>query len=141
MLRVAIFFFVAMVACGWASPAVGAQGDDLAPAEEPRPYIAPPAWKSVEIGNFYFRRKNYAAALSRFKEAVQTDPNYAAAYLGLGKVYEKIGLKRKALEAYQQYLDELPSTKQAEEAKGVRESIARLEKGSGKPSTKAAKRN
>lgn len=141
MLRVALFFFVAMVACGGALATGYAQGDEPAPAEEPRPYVAPPAWKSVEIGNFYFRRKNYAAALSRYKEAVQTNPNYAIAYLGLGKVYEKIGLKRKALEAYQQYLDELPSTKQAEEAKEVRESIARLEKEAGKSSAKAAKRN
>jgi tetratricopeptide (TPR) repeat protein len=91
-------------------------------------YVPPGAAKDVEIGNYYFRKGSYRAALSRFEEAAQADPTYAAAYLGLGKVYEKIGLKRKALDAYQKYLDDLPSEKDAEEAKGVHRAMARLEK-------------
>lgn len=89
-------------------------------------YVPPPAWKSVEIGNFYLRRKKYPGALSRFQEAVHTNPFYAPAYLGLGKVYEKIGQPRKALKAYQKYLDTLPSEKQAREAKGAHQAVARL---------------
>ncbi len=92
------------------------------------PYRPPPAWTSVEIANYYLKRKKYNAALSRYQEAVRTDPYYPSAYLGLGKVYEKIGMKQKALEAYRKYLDLLPSEKQAEEAKGVHQAIARLEK-------------
>jgi tetratricopeptide (TPR) repeat protein len=92
-----------------------------------KPYVPPPAWKSVEIGNFYLKGKKYRAALSRFQEAVNTDPYYAQGYLGLGQVYERIGLKQKALTAYQQYLDLLPSAKEAAEAKNVHHSIARLE--------------
>src|SRR5579864_1937065 len=92
-----------------------------------KPYQPPSASKSVEIGNFYLRRKRYNAALSRFQEAAVTDPNYAPAYLGLGKVYEKIGLKEKALNAYHKYLDELPSEKQADEATDVHKAIDRLE--------------
>ena len=90
-------------------------------------FVPQPAWKSVEVGDYYLKRKKYRAALSRYKEAVQVDPYYAAAYLGLGKVYDKIGLKQKALESYRKYLDLLPSTKQAEEAKDVHKAIARLE--------------
>lgn len=97
-------------------------------AEETQPYFSPPAWKSVEIGNYYWQRKKVNAALSRYQEAVKTDPHYAPAYLGLGRVYEKIGLKKKAVEAYQRYLDELPSTKDAIEAKGAQKAVARLEK-------------
>ena len=97
------------------------------PGESSR-YVTPPAAKSVEIGNFYFRRKKYNAALSRYQEAVQTDPACAPAYLGLGRVYEKIGLKMKALEAYRKYLDTLPSAKQAEEAKEAHRAIERLER-------------
>jgi tetratricopeptide (TPR) repeat protein len=93
-----------------------------------RPYQPPGARKSVEIGNFYLRRKKYKAALSRFEEAVQTDPDYAPAYLGLGKTYEKLGLKQKALDSYKQYLDLLPSAKQAEEAKDAHHAIDRLER-------------
>jgi tetratricopeptide (TPR) repeat protein len=93
-----------------------------------KPYEPPAASKSVEIGNFYLRRKRYNAALSRFQEAAATDPYYAPAYLGLGKVYEKIGLKQKALDAYHKYLDGLPSEKQADEAKDVHKAVDRLQR-------------
>jgi tetratricopeptide (TPR) repeat protein len=84
--------------------------------------------KSVEIGNYYLRRKDYKGALSRFEEAARTNPNYAPAYLGLGKVYEKTGARQKALDAYQEYLDLLPSDKDAEDAKEVHRAIDRLHK-------------
>ncbi|HEV2493948.1 MAG TPA: tetratricopeptide repeat protein [Terriglobia bacterium] len=103
-------------------------------SNEDEPVYTPPgAPKSVEIGNYYFRKKQYRAALSRYEEATQTDPYYAQGYLGLGKAYEKIGLKLKALDAYQRYLDLLPSEKQADEAKKVHEAIARLERSLRKP--------
>ena len=99
------------------------------PPEETEPYKPPPAWKSVEIGNFYLRRKDYPGALSRYQEAVKTDPYYPGGYLGLGKVYEKLGFKEKALLAYRKYLDLLPSAKDAVEAKDAQKAVARLEKG------------
>jgi tetratricopeptide (TPR) repeat protein len=105
--------------------------------DKPRPYVPPSPAKSVEIANFYFRTKKYNAALGRYEEAVTTDPYYAAGYLGLGKTYEKVGLKHKALAAYQKYLALLPSEKQAEEAKGVHQAIERLEKTLGAKSTTA----
>lgn len=113
-----------------AAPAAHAQQGQPAPEpeEEAKPYVSPPAWKSVEIGNFYLRRKKYRAALSRYQEAVRTDPYYAQSYLGLGKVYDRLGLRQKALDAYRKYLDLLPSAKDAEEAKEVHKAIARLER-------------
>lgn len=121
----------------------GAQDTKPAPKQEPasapvidpdapkysteKIYVPPGAVKSVEIGNFYLRRKKYNGALSRFKEAVAEDSGYAPAYLGLGKVYEHIGLKQKAMDAYKQYLDALPSEKDALEAKDVQRAVARLE--------------
>jgi tetratricopeptide (TPR) repeat protein len=93
-----------------------------------RPYVSPSAAKSVEIGDYYLRRKKFKAALSRFQEAVKTDPHYAPAYQEMGKVYERIGLRQKALDAYRKYLDELPSAKDARESKLVHKAIARLEK-------------
>lgn len=111
------------------SPVRGVQEDRPAEAaNDPKPYVSPPAWESVEIANFYLKRKKYRAALSRYQEAVNTDPYYAPGYWGLGKVYEKIGLRQKALEAYKKYLDTLPSAKQAEEAKEAQRAIARLER-------------
>ena len=94
--------------------------------ENPSHYVPPSARQSVEIGDFYFHRKDYPGALSRYEEAAKDDPYYAPAYLGLGKVYEKMGKKRKALAAYHKYLDALPSQKQADEAKGAHKAIRRL---------------
>jgi len=99
--------------------------------DKPQPYVPPSAAKSVEIANFYFRTKKYQAALGRYQEAVATDPYYPNGYLGLGKTYEKLGLKQKALAAYQKYLDLLPSEKQAEEAKDVHRAMERLQKALG----------
>jgi tetratricopeptide (TPR) repeat protein len=123
---------LAVLSLGFAVPRAPAQEQQENPpreaAEEAEPYVVPPAWKSVEIGNFYLRRKKYKAALSRYQEAAKTDPHYPPAYLGLGRVYEKIGLRQKALEAYQKYLDELPSTKDALEATAVQKAVVRLER-------------
>ena len=90
-------------------------------------YVPPSAKQSVEIGDFYFRRKKYPGALSRYEEAARDDPYYAEAYLGMGKVYEKMGKGREALDAYNKYLDTLPSKKQADEATDVQKAIRRLE--------------
>ena len=85
--------------------------------------------KSTEIGNFYFKRRRYKAALSRFEEAADTDHNYAPAYLGMGRACEKLGLNQKALESYRKYLEMLPSDKDAENARDVQRAIERLSRG------------
>ena len=100
-----------------------------APANDPvRALPSDSASKSVEIGDFYLRRGKYQAALSRFQEASRTDPHYAPAYREAGKVYEKMGQWRKSLNAYQKYLDELPSAKDAREAKDIHRAIARMQR-------------
>jgi len=100
-----------------------------APKDDPiRVLPSDSASKSVEIGDFYLRRKKYQAALSRFQEALHTDPHYAPAYRELGKVYEKMGQWKKSLDSYQKYLDELPSAKDAREARDIHKAIARMQK-------------
>jgi tetratricopeptide (TPR) repeat protein len=91
-------------------------------------YVSPGPAKCVEIANVYLHKGKLKAALSRYQEAVQDDPHYAAAYLGLGKVYERMNEKQKALDAYRRYLDELPSAKQAADARDAQRAISRLEK-------------
>jgi tetratricopeptide (TPR) repeat protein len=141
MWRARSAILLAVLSLGFAVPMTSVQEQEENPpreaAEEARPYSVPPAWKSVEIGNFYLRRKKYKAALSRYQEAAKTDPHYAPAYLGLGRVYEKIGLRQKALEAYQKYLDELPSSKDALEAREVQKAVARLERQLKVPGTRS----
>ncbi|MGA2072347.1 MAG: tetratricopeptide repeat protein [Terriglobia bacterium] len=100
-----------------------------APKDDPvRVLPSDSASKSVEIGDFYLRRRKYQAALSRFQDALKTDPHYAPAYRELGRVYEKMGQWKKSLDAYQKYLDELPSAKDAREAKEIHKAIARMQK-------------
>ncbi len=82
----------------------------------------------MEIGDFYLTRKKYRAALSRYEEAVQADPDYPRSYLGMGRIYDQLGLTQKALENYQKYLDRLPSSKQAEEAHEVHKAMERLQR-------------
>lgn len=130
MRRGAITILVSVFLLAWAASTVRAQTTKPAPEfdDQPSPFHPPSAPKSVEIGNVYLMKKAYAGALSRFKEAVKTDPYYAPGYKGLGKVYEKMGLPQKALAAYNKYLDLLPSDKDAEEAKDVHRAIKRLER-------------
>ena len=122
---------VAILVLGCTVLALPPQDKKLPPRapEETEPYKPPSAWKSVEIGNFYLKKKDYPGALSRYQEAVKTDPYYPGGYLGSGKVYERLGFKEKALQAYRKYLDLLPSAKDALEAKDVQQAVARLEKG------------
>ena len=126
-------FRIAWLAFAVALGAASLQGQSAPSPERDREApahrdVPQPAWKSVEVGDFYLKRKVYRAALSRYKEAAQVDPFYPQAYLGLGKVYDHLGLRQKALENYRKYLDLLPSSKQAEEAREVHEAIARLER-------------
>ena len=101
-------------------------------------YTSPGPAKCVEIGNVYLHKGNLKGALSRFQEAVTDNPQYAPAYLGLGKVYERMREKPKALEAYQRYLDELPSAKDAAEAQDAQRAVARLQKQVGPNNHRAA---
>jgi tetratricopeptide (TPR) repeat protein len=118
-----------------AGAAIRAQVKEEVPSSRVDPdwqYTNPGPAKSTEVGNFYLHKGNLKAALSRFQEAIQADPQYAPAHLGLGKVYEKMGHKQKALDAYQHYLDELPSAKQAQQAKDVQSAVERLKRELGK---------
>ncbi|MGA3164603.1 MAG: tetratricopeptide repeat protein [Terriglobia bacterium] len=133
------------VALGFAlaAPAVYAQVKEEPPPpsiEDNQKYVSQGPAKCVEVGNYYLRRNKVEAALSRFQEAFRVNPHYAPAYLGLGKVYERMGLKQKALEAYKHYLDELPSAKDAAEAKDAQRAMARLQREVG-PRDSPAKTN
>jgi tetratricopeptide (TPR) repeat protein len=78
------------------------------------------AAKSVEVGDFYFRRKNYRAAEDRYREALRYKDNDAVATIKLAECLEKLGIPDDALAEYQSYLKILPHGPQASEAqKGI----------------------
>jgi tetratricopeptide (TPR) repeat protein len=89
------------------------------------------AAKSVEVGDFYFRRKNYRAAEDRYREALRYKDNDAVATIRLAISLEKLGALDDAAAEYESYLRILPHGPQAEEA---RKAIERL-----KPQASAAK--
>ncbi|MGD1103373.1 MAG: tetratricopeptide repeat protein [Terriglobia bacterium] len=136
-LKAAWFVVLGMVV---AAPIVCAQVPEKLPSpaiDSDWSYTSPGPAKCVEIGNVYLHKGNLKGALSRFQEALKDNPHYAPAYLGLGKVYERMKQKQKALEAYERYLDELPSAKDAAEARDAQRAVTRLQKQVG-PSPKGS---
>ncbi len=131
MPRVLKILTIAAFAILWIEPALHAQAPEKPPQtsdDDDWNYVSPGPAKCVEAGNVYLHRGALQGALSRFQEALKDNPHYAPAYLGLGKVYERMKQKQKALDAYQHYLDELPSAKDAAEARDAQRAIARVKK-------------
>src|SRR5437868_2145009 len=76
--------------------------------QEVHPWNPMKAMKDVEVGDFYFKRKNYRAAIERYKEALFYKDNDAMASLRMAQCQEKLGNKSEAKKYYEQYLKVLP---------------------------------
>jgi len=81
------------------------------------------AAKDVEVGDFYFKRKNYRAAEDRYREALRYKDNDAVATIRLAVCLEKLGILDDARAEYESYLRILPHGPQASEAE---KAISRL---------------
>ena len=75
------------------------------------------AEKDLKVGLYYFKKGNYKASTSRFREATLWNPTFAEAFLRLGESEEKLKDKKAADEAYTKYLALAPDTKEAEAIK------------------------
>ena len=75
------------------------------------------AAKDVEVGDYYFKRKNYAGAESRYREALLYKDNDAVATYKLAVCLEKMNRRDEALAEYEGYLKILPNGPEAAEAK------------------------
>ena len=84
---------------------------------ELRPYNPHKAQKAIEVGDFYFRRENFKAALSRYQEALQWKPGDAVATFKSAQSFEKLARFQEARANYQAYLKILPDGPQAKEAR------------------------
>jgi tetratricopeptide (TPR) repeat protein len=100
------------------------QQQDQEPPEEdeslaPKTYSFNPleAEKDLKVGLYYFKKGNYKASTSRFREATLWNPTYAEAFLRLGESEEKLKDKKAADEAYSKYLALAPDAKDAESIK------------------------
>lgn len=90
--------------------------DSGSDVQELHPWDPHKAAKDVEVGDYYFKRKNYRAALERYKEALVYKPNDAIASFRLAECEEKSGLPADAITHYEAYLKILPHGPQAADA-------------------------
>jgi tetratricopeptide (TPR) repeat protein len=74
------------------------------------------AAKSIEIGDFYFKRRNYRAAQDRYREALRYKDNDAVATIRLAICLEKLGVLDDARAEYESYLKILPYGPESEQA-------------------------
>jgi tetratricopeptide (TPR) repeat protein len=106
---------------------------DLEPSDKPdtsgvqefHPWNPMKAIKDLEVGDFYFKRKNYKAALERYKEALYYKDGDAVANFRVAECEEKIGDKTEAKKYYEQYLKILPDGPRAKEARGSLDRLAK----------------
>ena len=85
------------------------------------------ALKDIEVGDFYFRRKNYRAALERYKDALYYKDNDAIASFRLAVCEEKLGDKTEARKYYEQYLKILPEGPFAKDAHAALDRLAKAQ--------------
>jgi tetratricopeptide (TPR) repeat protein len=81
------------------------------------------AAKDVEVGDFYFKRKNYVAAEDRYREALYYKENDATATFRLAVCLEKLNRPDEARDEYEGYLKILPY---GPEAHAAQKAIDRL---------------
>jgi tetratricopeptide (TPR) repeat protein len=91
---------------------------------ELHPFNPHQAAKDIEVGEFYLKRGNYKAAISRFQSALQNKPNDAVATYRLAEALEKDKQLPAATKYYSLYLDIVPT---GEYAAGAKEALDRLE--------------
>jgi tetratricopeptide (TPR) repeat protein len=75
------------------------------------------AAKDVEVGDYYFKRKNYVGAESRYREALLYKPNDAIATFRLAVCLQKMDRPHEAQQEYEAYLKILPHGPESEQAK------------------------
>lgn len=101
--------------------------DEVAGVNEMKPWNPHKAAKSLEVGEYYFKEKNYKAAISRYREALEYKPRDAQATYRLGEALERTGQFDEALQRYEEYLKILKGGPFAEECKkGIERIKAKL---------------
>ena len=88
---------------------------DIAEGKEPEPEQPkdPDPARSREnlgIGNTYFKRGNYTAAISRYIEAIEWQENSIPAHEALARAYEKSGDFAKAIQTLEAVIEKNPDS-------------------------------
>ena len=94
---------------------------------EMKPWNPHKAEKNIEVGEYYFKQKNYPAAESRFREALEYKPDDALATFRLAETLDKLGRETEAAQNYRAYLKTLPNGPYADDC---RKALERFDKAS-----------
>lgn len=104
-----------------------AEGKDAAEASKEKPFNPLEAERNFRVGEFYSKRKNYSAAIRRYLDAIEYQPNLVKAYSALARAYEKSGDIDKAKSVYRDFIQKHPGSRSVQE---FQSKLARLEKAS-----------
>ncbi|HXY48463.1 MAG TPA: tetratricopeptide repeat protein [Terriglobales bacterium] len=113
------------------------EGDEIGGIQEFHPWDPHKADKDVEVGDFYFKLKNYRAARDRYEEALYYKNNDAVATFRLAVCHEKLGDTEEARDGYEAYLKILPEGPLAAQAHHALERLKASAPASGPDGTKA----
>jgi len=94
--------------------------DDVSELRSFNPYRAV---KDDEVADYYFKQKNYKAALARYQDALANKENDATANFGMAECYEKLGQPDQAILHYKEYLKILPNGPLSKHAKKALEKL------------------
>jgi tetratricopeptide (TPR) repeat protein len=113
-----------------ASPQPAAPKPSQVPADksdpnQPQVYDPYHAMKAMEVGLYYLRKGDQAAALDRFQDAIHYKYDFARPRLLIAEIYERRHDNAQAIRYYSEYLKILP---QAPDAKRIKERIDKLSK-------------
>jgi len=97
--------------------------DEPADVQEMHPWNPYRAMKDDEVGDFYFKRKAYRAALARYQDALIWKEKDAVANFRMAECYEKLDQPDQAIPHYQEYLKILPEGPFAKEARKALEKL------------------
>ncbi|MGO9124620.1 MAG: tetratricopeptide repeat protein [Terriglobales bacterium] len=106
------------------SGAAPESGDQPSDVHELHPFNPYRATKDNEVGDYYYKRKNYKAALARYQDALAFKQNDAVANFRMAQCYEKLDQPDDAITHFKEYLKILP---QGPLAKDARKELEKLE--------------
>jgi tetratricopeptide (TPR) repeat protein len=111
---------------GAAAP--GKSGDASSDVQELHPFNPYRATKDNEVGDYYYKRKNYRAALARYQDALAFKENDALANFRMAQCYEKLDQPEEAITHFKEYLRILPQGPLSKDAKKALKKLDAAEK-------------
>ena len=103
-------------------------GDEAADVHELHPFNPYRAAKDNEVGDYYYKRKNYKAALARYQDALGFKENDALANFHMALCYEKLDQPEDAIAHFKEYLRILPQGPLSKDARKALEKLGGAEK-------------